>query len=270
MSVLVEKNTKNNTQLELINLSKAFLKKDKKDNSSTDAIKDITFSCHSGEFVSIVGPSGCGKSTILRLIAGLIFPTSGKVLMDNAIITGPSKERGMVFQEYSLFEFLTVRGNIEFSFKLKGNVKENKDMIDEYINKVGLWEFRDAFPSTLSGGMRQRVALLRTLITNPKILLLDEPLSALDAITRMGMQDEILSMCKFNNCLSIMVTHDVEEAVYMSSKVVLLKPHPGRMDSIIDIDIPMDNRNRESNEFIDYRNIILDKLFLNNSSNKSV
>lgn len=250
------------THLELIDVSKSFARKDK-ESTNTDAIVDISFSCESGDFVSIVGPSGCGKSTILRLIAGLILPSSGKVLMDNAEITSPSEERGIVFQNYSLFDFLTVRENIAFSFKIKRTKKENSKIIDEYINKIGLWEFRNAFPSMLSGGMRQRVALARTLVVKPKILLLDEPLSALDAITRMAMQDEILSMCNLNNCLSIMVTHDVEEAVYMSNKIVLMKPHPGRIDSVMDIDLGY-KRDRESDKFIEYRNLILNKLFNNN------
>ncbi len=251
------------TELVLNDVSKSFDSPHGK-GDRISAVENVSFSCHDGEFVSIVGRSGCGKSTILRMIAGLVNPTAGLVSVDSQVVKGPSKERGMVFQEYSLFPYLTVAQNIGFSFKMSGRARENKAKVDEYVRKIGLEKFANSYPSALSGGMRQRVALARTLICNPKILLLDEPLSALDAITRMSMQDEILDMWSGSGSLAIMVTHDVDEAVYMSTKVILMRPNPGRVKRIIPIDIPY-RRRRDSDAFVAYRNEILNGLSGNGS-----
>ena len=245
------------SKLEFNNVSKSFIRSDS--NSITNALDDINFEIHDGEFVSIVGPSGCGKSTILRLIAGLIFPTTGEILLDDKEIVGPSSERGMVFQKSTLFPWLTVGENVGFSGELKNKEKISQETIENILNKVGLLDFKNSYPSNLSGGMAQRVSLIRTLINKPEVLLLDEPLGALDAFTRMNMQDEILKLWNEEKNMTIMVTHDVDEAVYMSTKVIVMEPRPGRVKKIVPIDLEYP-RKRTSKEFTDYRNELLETL----------
>lgn len=245
------------SKLEFNNVSKSFIRSDS--NSITNALDDINFEIHDGEFVSIVGPSGCGKSTILRLIAGLIFPTTGEILLDDKDIVGPSSERGMVFQKSTLFPWLTVGENVGFSGELKNKEKISQETIENMLNKVGLLDFKNSYPSNLSGGMAQRVSLIRTLINKPEVLLLDEPLGALDAFTRMNMQDEILKLWNEEKNMTIMVTHDVDEAVYMSTKVIVMEPRPGRVKKIVPIDLEYP-RKRTSKEFTDYRNELLETL----------
>lgn len=245
------------SKLEFNNVSKSFIRSDS--NSITNALDDINFEIHDGEFVSIVGPSGCGKSTILRLIAGLIFPTTGDIILDGKEITGPSSERGMVFQKSTLFPWLTVGENVGFSGELKNKEKISQETIENMLNKVGLLDFKNSYPSNLSGGMAQRVSLIRTLINKPEVLLLDEPLGALDAFTRMNMQDEILKLWNEEKNMTIMVTHDVDEAVYMSTKVIVMEPRPGRVKKIVPIDLEYP-RKRTSKEFTDYRNELLETL----------
>ena len=245
------------SKLEFNNVSKSFIRSDS--NSITNALDDINFEIHDGEFVSIVGPSGCGKSTILRLIAGLIFPTTGEILLDDKEIVGPSSERGMVFQKSTLFPWLTVGENVGFSGELKNKEKISQETIENMLNKVGLLDFKNSYPSNLSGGMAQRVSLIRTLINKPEVLLLDEPLGALDAFTRMNMQDEILKLWNEEKNMTIMVNHDVDEAVYMSTKVIVMEPRPGRVKKIVPIDLEYP-RKRTSKEFTDYRNELLETL----------
>lgn len=213
----------------------------------------------SGEFISLVGPSGCGKSTILRLVAGLIQPTTGKLTVDGKTITEPSPERGMVFQKPTLFPWLTVWDNIAFSLRMQGRLKGNKDKVERMIKVIGLEKFRNDYPGQLSGGMAQRVALVRSLINEPDILLLDEPLGALDAFTRMNMQDEILKIWQEKEQLAIMVTHDVDEAIYMGTRVIVLDANPGRVVADIQIKEPFP-RDRSSDTFVQYRNEILNRL----------
>ncbi|MBP3588806.1 MAG: ABC transporter ATP-binding protein, partial [Clostridia bacterium] len=193
--------------LRLEQVSKSFAKVET--DGVTHALNRINLQMESGEFISLVGPSGCGKSTILRLVAGLIGPTTGKVTVDGQEIGGPSPQRGMVFQKPTLFPWLTVEKNIAFSLKIQGKLQENQEKIDRMLRVIGLEAFRNDYPGQLSGGMAQRVALARSLINQPEILLLDEPLGALDAFTRMNMQDEILSMWRERRQLAVMVTHDV-------------------------------------------------------------
>ncbi|WP_394011306.1 ABC transporter ATP-binding protein [Anaerococcus cruorum] len=238
-------------------VSKSFIRSDS--DTITNALSDINFEVHDGEFISIVGPSGCGKSTILRLIAGLIFPTTGNISLDGKEITGPSSSRGMVFQKSTLFPWLTVKENVGFSGTLKNEEKIDEATVDKMLKKVGLLDFKNSYPSNLSGGMAQRVSLIRTLINKPEVLLLDEPLGALDAFTRMNMQDEILKLWNEEKNLSIMVTHDVDEAVYMSTKVIVMEPRPGRIKKVVSIDLEYP-RNRTSKEFTDYRNDLLNTL----------
>lgn len=245
------------TKLILENVSKTFDGLDK--NSKTQALKDIDLKLRSNEFVSIVGPSGCGKSTMLRLISGLISPSSGSISLDDKKVTGPSSDKGMVFQKPTLFPWLSVGDNVGFSGSLK-NEKEIPDkVIDEMLKKVDLYDFKDSYPRQLSGGMAQRVSLIRTMVSKPEVFLLDEPLASLDAFTRMNMQDEILKLWQEEKNLMIMVTHDVEEAIYMSSKVIVMQPRPGRIKNIVDIDLAY-KRDRTSDDFVKYRNMILNML----------
>lgn len=245
------------SKLELKNVSKVFEKNE--EDEKTHALKNINLSIDNNEFVSIVGPSGCGKSTMLRLISGLIRPSQGKILLDSEEIKTPSSRIGMVFQKPTLFPWLTVGENVGFSGSLKNEEKIDEKEIDLMLKKVGLSEFKNSFPKQLSGGMAQRVSLIRTMIARPEVFLLDEPLGSLDAFTRMNMQDEILNLWQEIKNLMIMVTHDVEEAVYMSSKVIIMEPRPGRVKEIVDIDLDYP-RDRTSDKFINYRNKILKTL----------
>lgn len=244
-------------KLEFKNVSKVFEKVD--EDEKTHALKDINLSIDNNEFVSIVGPSGCGKSTMLRLISGLIKPSLGSLLLDDEKIEGPSSKKGMVFQNPTLFPWLKVGENVGFSGNLKNGEDIDEKTIDLMLEKVGLEDFKNSYPKELSGGMAQRVSLIRTMIMKPEVFLLDEPLGSLDAFTRMNMQDEILKLWQEEKNLMIMVTHDVEEAVYMSSKIIIMEPRPGRIKEVVDIDLPYP-RNRTSDEFIAYRNKILKTL----------
>ena len=244
-------------KLEFKNVSKVFEKVD--EDEKTHALKDINLSIDNNEFVSIVGPSGCGKSTMLGLISGLIKPSLGSLLLDDEKIEGPSSRKGMVFQNPTLFPWLKVGENVGFSGNLKNGEDIDEKTIDLMLEKVGLEDFKNSYPKELSGGMAQRVSLIRTMIMKPEVFLLDEPLGSLDAFTRMNMQDEILKLWQEEKNLMIMVTHDVEEAVYMSSKIIIMEPRPGRIKEVVDIDLPYP-RNRTSDEFIAYRNKILKTL----------
>lgn len=243
--------------LELDKVSKVFAKVES--DEVTHALYNVNTTMQSGEFISLVGPSGCGKSTILRLVAGLITPTIGKVTVDGKEIEGPEPNRGMVFQKPTLFPWLTVEKNIGFSLEMQGKLKGNEDKVQRMLKVIGLEQFKDDYPAQLSGGMAQRVALVRSLINEPEILLLDEPLGALDAFTRMNMQDEILNMWMETKQLALMVTHDVDEAIYMGTRVLVMDANPGRIVADIKIDetFPCD---RSSARFVEYRNEILNKL----------
>ncbi|MCQ2554760.1 MAG: ABC transporter ATP-binding protein [Clostridia bacterium] len=246
-----------NTTLVLNNVSKSFSRVDT--DSVTHAVSNVNVEMHKGEFVSLVGTSGCGKSTILRMVAGLIPPTQGEILLNGEKVTEPGPRIGMVFQKPTLFPWLTVEDNIRYGLKMQGKLQGSEDEIKRMISVIGLEKFKDDYPGQLSGGMAQRVALARALISKPEILLLDEPLGALDAFTRMNMQNEILDMWKENKQLVIMVTHDIDEAVYMSSRVLVMEAHPGRINKEITIDIDHP-RHRNNPKFIEYRNEILDML----------
>lgn len=243
--------------LKIENVSKSFARIEK--NDITNALEDVSLEMKQGEFISLVGTSGCGKSTMLRLIAGLITPTTGILTVNGKKIEGPDPSRGMVFQQPTLFPWLTVEKNIAFSFSMKKTLEENREKVERMLKVIGLEKFRDDYPAQLSGGMAQRVALARSLICSPEILLLDEPLGALDAFTRMNMQDEILSIWRETRQLAVMVTHDVDEAIYMGTKVIVMEPHPGRIMGEIPIDLEYP-RNRSSSKFVEYRNQILDML----------
>ncbi len=222
----------------------------------TSAVADIDLQMTGHEFISIVGPSGCGKSTILRMIAGLVPPTTGELYINDEKIAGPGPRVGMVFQKPTLFPWLTVKDNIAFSLSVKGQARAQNEAVERMIHVIGLDHFSSDFPGQLSGGMAQRVALARALISRPEILLLDEPLGALDAFTRMNMQKEILDMWHMDNQLAVMVTHDIDEAVYMSTRVYVMDGKPGRIKREIPISLEYP-RHRSSEAFIRYRNEIL-------------
>ena len=223
------------------------------------ALDGISISLDAGELVSLVGPSGCGKSTLLRLIAGLDVPDSGELVIGAEPITGPSAERGLVFQDPNLFPWLTVRRNIEVGLLARGQLREKRNDVEEFMRLVGLEGFADAYPHHLSGGMAQRVALARALINHPKILLLDEPLGALDAFTRMRMQDEVLRLWQSRRTTMLLVTHDIDEAIYMSDRIIIMTQRPGTIDQIIQV--PLDRpRDRSSSDFLHLRGQILELL----------
>lgn len=245
--------------LSLEHVSKSFAKIEH--DTVTHALDDINLSLKKGEFVSLLGPSGCGKSTILRLVAGLIPPTQGQVMAEGKKIEKPGPDRGMVFQAPTLFPWLTVEDNVAFSLKLKNDFKAGDTRVAKMIKMIGLENFKDDYPGQVSGGMAQRVALVRALIAEPNILLLDEPLGALDAFTRMNMQDEILKIWQERKQLILMVTHDVDEAIYMSTRVIVMTPNPGKIRDDINIELPYP-RERASDEFIEYRKKILNELHL--------
>ena len=251
--------------LTLENVSKSFAKVES--DEVTHALDNVSVTMESGEFISLVGPSGCGKSTILRLVAGLIVPTLGKVSVNGKEIEGPSPNRGMVFQRPTLFPWLTVEDNIAFSLNVQGKLKGNEDKVQRMIDIIGLEKFKDDYPGQLSGGMAQRVALVRSLINQPEILLLDEPLGALDAFTRMHMQDEILNIWSESKQLALMVTHDVDEAIYMGTRVLVMDANPGRIIADIKIDESYP-RDRSSASFVEYRNDILNKLHFGGNKKK--
>lgn len=223
------------------------------------ALSEVSLSVSAGQFVSLVGPSGCGKSTLLRLITGLDTPSTGELLVGSDPITGPSASRGLVFQDPNLFPWLTVRRNVQAGLVARGVLQEKQHEVDEFLRLVGLEAFANSFPHHLSGGMAQRVALARALINHPKILLLDEPLGALDAFTRMRMQDEVLRLWQARGTTILLVTHDIDEAIYMSDSIVIMSPRPGRIERIIPVDIPCP-RDRSSPEFLRLRGDILELL----------
>jgi sulfonate transport system ATP-binding protein len=219
----------------------------------------ITLSLAAGELVALVGPSGCGKSTLLRLIAGLDLPDSGDLLIGSEPITEPSAERGLVFQDPNLFPWLTVRRNIEAGLVARRVLREKRAEVDEFMRLVGLETFANVYPHHLSGGMAQRVALARALINHPKVLLLDEPLGALDAFTRMRMQDEVLRLWQARCTTMLLVTHDIDEAIYMSDRIIIMTQRPGKIEQAIPIALERP-RDRSSSEFLRLRGDILELL----------
>jgi len=224
------------------------------------ALDRVNFSVEEGEFVSIVGPSGCGKSTLLYIIAGFIPPTSGEVLIDGKPVKEPGPDRGIVFQEYALFPWRTVEGNIRYGLEEKGLSKEEiKNIVKKYVQMMRLEGFEHKYPKELSGGMKQRVALARTLAYDPDILLMDEPFGALDAQTREIMQEELLNIWRKTRKTIIFVTHSVEEAVYLSQRVIVMTHRPGRIKSIIDVNIDKSQSRIDilaSPDFIKTRNLV--------------
>ena len=225
----------------------------------TLALDAISLDVAAGELVSVVGPSGCGKSTLLRLIAGLDQPSAGELWVGAEPIDAPSAERGLVFQDPNLFPWCTVRRNIATGLIAQGLFREKHHEVDEFMRLVGLESFADAYPHHLSGGMAQRAALARALINHPKVLLLDEPLGALDAFTRMRMQDEVLRLWEARGTTILFITHDIDEAIYMSDRIVIMTPRPGRIEHILPVTLDRP-RERSSPEFLRLRGEILELL----------
>ena len=246
------------SSLRVVEVSKYFPATDSS-AERTHALDRVSISIAAGELVALVGPSGCGKSTLLRLIAGLDSPDSGELWVGTEAITAPNAERGLVFQDPNLFPWLSVRRNIEAGLVARGLLQDKRHEVDEFMRLVGLETFAKAYPHHLSGGMAQRVALARALINHPKVLLLDEPLGALDAFTRMRMQDEVLRLWEARRATMLLVTHDIDEAIYMSDRIVLMTPRPGRIERMLAVGLPRP-RQRNSTEFVRLRGEILELL----------
>jgi NitT/TauT family transport system ATP-binding protein len=205
----------------------------------TVSLDRVSLDIARGEFITLVGPSGCGKSTMLNLIAGLLMPTSGEVLVDGKAVTGPGPDRGVIFQQYALFPWLTAQQNVEFGLRLqKISARERAERARHYLSLVGLQDFGHALPKELSGGMKQRCAIARAYAVNPSLLLMDEPFGALDAMTRVQMQDDLLGTWQQERKTVVFITHDVDEAVYLASRVVVMSPGPGRISDVIDVPLP--------------------------------
>jgi len=243
--------------LEIRNLSQSF---PREDGSILTVLDNLNFEVKDKEFVCILGSSGCGKTTLLRLIAGLDEAKSGQIILDGEEIHGTNPKVGFVFQEYSLFPWRTVIDNIAFGLEMKGMRKEERYRIaDHYLQLVNLSQFRDSFPSELSGGMRQRVAVTRALALDPVLLLMDEPFGALDAQTRNALQQELLQIWEKTKKTIVFITHSVDEAVFLADRIIVLTPRPGRLCRIFPVDLPRP-RDRTSATFAQVRRDVLDQI----------
>ena len=243
--------------IEIKNICKSFEGK----NKNLSVLKDINLTINDGELICLLGPSGCGKTTLLRLIAGLEQPSSGEIIANGEVVKKPSGDRAVIFQQYSLFPWLTVLQNVTFGLEMtkKGTKEENIAAAERYLESVGLIDFKDSYPHELSGGMKQRVAIIRSLLNHSPILLMDEPFSAVDMQTRHKLQEQLIGVWKrFNNTI-VFVTHDVDEAVYLADKIVILDKNPGRIASIVEVDIERP-RKRDSREFIQIQESIVKDL----------
>lgn len=228
------------------------------------ALEDINLTVARGELAVIVGPSGCGKSTLLNIVAGLERETAGQAVLEGAAISGPGADRGMVFQSYTLFPWLTVRKNVEFGLRLKGVPQAERTKIArKYLKLVGLEEFETALPNELSGGMKQRVAIARVLANNPVMLLMDEPFGALDAQTRLLLQELLLDVWRQEKTTILFITHDIDEAILLADNVYIMSRRPGRIKAKIPIDIPRprDHRNTLTPEFTEAKSRIMGLLW---------
>ena len=223
---------------------------------ATQALLPVDFEVRENDFVTILGPSGCGKSTLLRIVAGLDFPTAGQVVLAGQPVEGPGADRGMVFQSYTLFPWLTIEQNIRFGLRERGmGLAEQKDRSDYFISKVGLRGFEQHFPKQLSGGMQQRTAIARALANDPKILLMDEPFGALDNQTRVLMQELLLGIWEAERKTVMFVTHDIDEAIFMANRVAVFSARPGRIKTELAVDLPHPRhyRVKTSPEFMDLK-----------------
>jgi NitT/TauT family transport system ATP-binding protein/sulfonate transport system ATP-binding protein len=233
------------------------------------ALDGLSMSVQAGEMVALIGPSGCGKSTLLRLLAGLDYPTSGELHIGSEPITQPGAERGLMFQDPNLFPWLSVRRNIEAGLVARGVLRRHREEVDEFIRLMGLEAFADVYPHQLSGGMAQRAALARALVNHPKVLLLDEPLGALDQFTRMRMQDEVLRVWQARRTTMVLVTHDIDEAIYMSDRIAIMTPRPGRIERVIEVPLQRP-RHRNHPQFLELRAATLEMLHFTGKPDEEV
>lgn len=244
--------------IEIKNINKSFKTRG---NSLLPVLKDINLTIDDGELVCLLGPSGCGKTTLLRLIAGLDKPTSGEIVANGEAVKKPSGDRAVIFQQYSLFPWLNVLQNVMYGLERSGkhSKEENIAAAERYLKSVGLIDFKDSYPHELSGGMKQRVAIIRSLLNHSPILLMDEPFSAVDMQNRHSLQEQLIGVWKrFENTI-VFVTHDVDEAVYLADKIVMLDKNPGRIKDIVEVDLERP-RKRESIEFIKIQEEIVENL----------
>lgn len=233
-------------------------------NGEVVALNGVNLDIMENEFITVVGPSGCGKSTLLNIIAGLTDATSGAVYCDGEKVTGTGTDRGVVFQQYALFPWLTVKGNVEFGIRMQGkSEKEVQETAMKYIKMVELEDFINHYPKELSGGMKQRVAIARAYTANPSVLLMDEPFGALDAQTRTQLQEELLYTWEKEQKTCFFITHDVDEAIILGQKCIIMSARPGRIKEIVDINIPYP-RNQETKmtpEFLEVKNYIWSQVY---------
>ena len=224
-------------------------------------VDDVTYDINDGEFIAVIGPSGCGKTTMMNMLAGFHKPTKGKVLFDGTPVNGPGPERGVIFQEYGVFPWLTVKENITFGLQLKANhvpASKRKQICEHYLSLMGLTDFANSYPKHLSGGMRQRLAIARAYAVKPQFLLMDEPFGALDAQTRANMQNLLLNVLSAEGKTVMLITHSVEEAIYLASRIVVVTARPARIKEIIDVPFayPRDESLQERAEFVELRSRI--------------
>ena len=244
--------------IEIKNINKSF---ESKKTDKLSVLEDINLTINDGELICLLGPSGCGKTTLLRLIAGLDQPSSGEIIANGDKVDKPSGDRAVIFQQYSLFPWLTVLQNVTFGLEMtkKGSKEENIAAAERYLTSVGLIDFKDSYPHELSGGMKQRVAIIRSLLNHSPILLMDEPFSALDMQNRHKLQEQLIGVWKrFENTI-VFVTHDVDEAVYLADKIVIMGKNPGRIENVVEVDMERP-RKRDSQEFIALQDSIVENL----------
>lgn len=249
-----------NVKVKIDNVVKTFQTR----NGEMVALNGVSLDIMENEFITVVGPSGCGKSTLLNIIAGLHEPTSGKVYCDGHEVVGTGTERGVVFQQYALFPWLTVKKNVEFGLKIKGMSKEEaSEVAMKYIKMVDLEDFANHYPKELSGGMKQRVAIARAYAVNPSVLLMDEPFGALDAQTRTQLQEELLQTWQKEKKTCFFITHDVDEAIILGQKVIIMSARPGRIKEVVPVDIayPRNQETKLTKEYMDIKNYIWKQVY---------
>jgi NitT/TauT family transport system ATP-binding protein len=248
-------NNDSNYKIVLDNLSQVYYLRKKKNAKKEKfvAIDKFSLNINEGEFIAIVGPSGCGKSTLLDILSGLSKADSGKIIIDGKVVTGPALDRGFVMQGYALFPWRTIRKNVEFGLELKKvDKKERNNISQRFIDLVGLTGFEERYPHELSGGMRQRVAIARSLAYDPEVLLMDEPFAAVDSQTRETLQDELMRIWEKTNKTIIFVTHSIEEAVLLADRVVVMSKNPGTVKSVVDIKLPRPRTNSDMRVSTDF------------------